>query len=331
MSQQKTTGLLQRNKRGLSVLAVALALITPAGLFTPWNLASLSSHPNPVQDYAGAVQRIEAKQAQESNLNPVCRTQFMTHGQKTQRVIVFAHGYTNCPQQFAELGKRFYELGYNVLIMPVPHHGLADRMTDEQALLTAEEIAAYTDQVVDIAQGLGEHVTIGGLSMGGAISAWAAQYRSDVDLAVIISPGFGFQQIPTPLTVPIANYFLASPVSFEWWDPALMENIEPSYAYPRYSRHVLGEIMRFGFSTRAGAQTTAPAAAAILVVNNGNEPSVNNELTAQVIQEWRAHGANLSTYEFEKELGLGHDLIDPNDQDANIDLVYSRLIDLIDK
>src|SRR5690348_15642732 len=160
MSEQKTTGRLRRSKRGLAVLAIVFVILTPASLFTPWNLASLSSHPDPVQNYTEAVQRIEAKQAQESNLNPVCRTQFMTHGQKAQRVIVFAHGYTNCPQQFVGLGKRFYDLGYNVLIMPVPHHGLKDRMTDEQALLTAEEIAAYTDQVVDIAQGLGEHVTI---------------------------------------------------------------------------------------------------------------------------------------------------------------------------
>ncbi len=329
MSEPKTTSRIRGNRLILLTLSPVITMI--AALFVPWNLTGLSSHPDPVQNYAGAVQRIEALQAHEASLNPVCRTQFMTHGQKAQRVIVFVHGYTNCPQQFAELGKRFYGLGYNVLMVPVPHHGLIDRLTGEQALLKAEELAAYTDQVVDIAQGLGEQVVIGGLSLGGVVAAWAAQNRSDVNLAVIISPGFGFKQIPTPLTVPIANYFLMAPVSFDWWDPKLMENLKPDYAYPRYSRRVLGEIMRFGFSIRAGAQTTAPAAAAILVVNNENEPSVNNELTAQIIQEWRNHGATLSTYEFEKELALGHDLIDPNDQDANIDLVYSRLVELIDK
>lgn len=319
------------NNMQLIFLIIGIILAVVLALFLPWNIAGLSPQPNPAQNYEEAAQRIELLQAGESNLNPVCRTQFMSHGKKTERVIIFAHGYTNCPQQFAELGKRFYALGYNVLIAPVPHHGLADRMTDEQSRITAEELAAYGGQVVDIAQGLGDYVVMAGISQGGVITAWAAQNRSDLDLAVVISPGFGFKQIPTPLTIPVGNFFLMAPVSYEWWDPKLMENIGPSYAYPRLSRRVLGQIIRLGAAVRAGAQQTAPAAHAILVVTNANDTSVNNELTAQIAQEWRAHGAKLSTYEFGIELGLGHDIIDPNDKDGNIELVYARLIELINQ
>lgn len=117
----------------------------------------------------------------------------MTHGQPVERVIVLVHGYTNCPQQFHELGQRFYYLGYNVLIAPLPYHGLADRLTDEQAELKAEELVAYADEVVDIAHGLGKRVIMAGISGGGVTTAWAAQNRSDLDLAVIISPAFGYQ------------------------------------------------------------------------------------------------------------------------------------------
>jgi pimeloyl-ACP methyl ester carboxylesterase len=313
----------------LITLGSSMAIVV--ALFTPWNIAALSSHPDPAQNYAQAVQRIETLQAGESNLNPVCKTRFMTHGQKVQRAIIFAHGYTTCPQQFYELGKRFYELGYNVLIVPVPHHGLAERMTDEQGLITAEELTTYADRVVDIAQGLGQQVVMAGISQGGVITGWAAQNRSDLELAVLISPGFGFKQIPTAFTVPIANFFLLSPVSFEWWDPALQERISPAYAYPRFSRRILGEIMRLGFAVRAEAQQTAPAAHSILVITNANDTSVNNELIAQVVQDWRARGARLSTYEFGIEQGLGHDVIDPNDKQGNIELVYAKLVELIDK
>jgi esterase/lipase len=334
MVQSKTTtSSSNRRFRLVTVLLIILGAILAIvlTLFTPWNIAALTSHPNPAQSYEQAVQQIETLQTGETSLNPVCRTQFMTHGKKVERAIIFAHGYTSCPQQFNELGKRFYNLGYNVLIVPAPHHGLADRLTDNQALLTSEELAAYTDQVVDIAQGLGDHVVMAGISQGGVISAWAAQNRSDLDLAVLISPGFGFKQIPTPLTVPIANFFLISPVSFEWWDPALKENIGPAHAYPRFSRRILGQIMRLGFAVRAGAQQTAPAAHSVLVIFNANDTSVNNELNAHIADEWRARGANLSTYEFGLEIGLGHDMIDPGDKDANIELVYPRLIELIDK
>src|SRR6185503_9544167 len=120
-----------------------------------------------------------------------------THGQKVERAILLLHGYTNCPQQFLELGQRFYDLGYNVLIAPLPHHGLANRLTDEQSQLTAKELASYADEMVDIAHGLGNEVVMMGISGGGVATAWAAQNRSDLDLAVIISPAFGFKEIPT--------------------------------------------------------------------------------------------------------------------------------------
>jgi carboxylesterase len=284
-----------------------------------------------VKTYAEAVGRIQAIQAGEGNLNPVCGTKFLTHGAQTERTIVFVHGYTNCPQQFAELGKRFYDLGYNVLIAPLPHHGLADRMTDEQGHIKAEELVKYTDEVVDIAQGLGRRVAISGISLGGVMAAWAVQNRSDVDLAVIISPGFSFNDIPTGLAVPVENVFLIMPTTYDWWDPILKENAGPSYAYPRYSKHTLGEIMRLGFAVQAQAERAAPLGKSILVVTNASDVSVDNDVTTQVVQTWREHGANLETYEFDASLHLGHDIIDPNDKDGNIEVVYARLIELVNK
>lgn len=312
------------------MLILGVMLVIVFILFRPWNIANLSSHPRPVQSYAEAVQRIETLQAQQTaDMNPVCRLQLMTHEQKAERVIVFVHGYTSCPQQFHELGRRFYDLGYNVLIAPLPHHGLADRMTEAQGQLKAEELAAYADEMVDIAQGLGEQVVMAGLSCGGTTTAWAAQYRSDLDLAVIMSPAFGFEQIPTPLTVVVTNIFSILPDSYTWWEPSRQADGGLMHTYPRYSRHALAQTLRLGFAVQAAARRAPPAAHTLLVVTNANDTSVNNALTADVVEDWREHGANIKTYEFEADLGLSHDLIDPATPDERVDIVYPRLIDLI--
>lgn len=327
MTQPIISGL-QRWWPALLILSILLMLVLM--LFQRWNI-NFVSHPNPVKSYQEAVQRIQAMQASEGNLNPVCQTQFLTHGQETERTIVFVHGYTTCPQQFSELGKRFYDLGYNVLIAPLPHHGLADRMTDEQSQIKAEEFVTYADKVVDIAQGLGKHVTISGISLGAVISGWAVQNRSDVDLALIISPGFSFQGIPKGLTNPVANTFMVLPATYVWWVPELKEKGGPSYAYPRYTNHALGEIIHLGYAVQAQAEQSEPLGKKIIVVTNANDPSVDNDLTAQVIKTWLAHGANLSTYQFPKELGLIHDIIDPSDGTAHIDITYPKIIELVNQ
>ena len=125
-----------------------------------------------ITDYSTAVTRIEAMQAQDTpDVNPVCRSKFMTHGRKVEQAIVFLHGFTNCPEQFDDLGLIFYKLGYNVLIPRMPHHGLQDRMTSDQARLTAEELVVFANEAVDIAHGLGDHVTLVGFSAGGIQTA----------------------------------------------------------------------------------------------------------------------------------------------------------------
>ncbi len=328
MKTQKSVTRTRLTRIGLSVLVVILILA--GSLFIPWNVGALTSHSHPAQSYAEAVQRIKVLQSQRtSEMLPDCLTQFMTHGQKTQKVIVLVHGYTNCPKEFVELGTKFYNLGYNVLIAPLPHHGLKDRMNVEQGQLTAEELEAYTDQVVDIAQGLGNQVTILGLSCGGVVTAWAAQNRSDVDTAVVISPAFGFQAIPTLFTAPVMNYVIHTPDVFVWWDPALKENVSPYYTYPQYSKHALAQIMRFGFSVQEAARAHAPLAKHIIYVTNANDDSINNPLALQVAQQWKQDGAQLSMYEFPASDKLPHDLIDVNKPHSNTPLVDQKLIELV--
>jgi alpha-beta hydrolase superfamily lysophospholipase len=317
--------------QSIAWLGVIFLMLVLGVVLLPVDIHKLASHPRPVGNYDQALQRIDDLRTSASDrLNPACLPQFMTHGHKVEHAIVFAHGYTNCPKQFQALGEAFHSLGYNVLIAPLPHHGLADRMTTEHKRLTANELAAYADTVVDIAQGLGERIILAGLSGGGVVTAWAAQFRSDLDLAVLIAPAFGFALIPTPLTDPAMKLFRWLPNFYRWWDPKLKEAIGPTYAYPRTATRALVGILYLGYAVRIAARRDPPAARAVLVVTNANDTSVNNALTSQVVDLWQGRGAkNLRTYEFDASLGLDHDLIDPSQPDQRTDIVYPKLIELI--
>jgi len=312
----------------LSALLVAIALI----LLTPWKSGHIYPQSRPAQTYSEAQLLIERLRAEEpQGMNPLNRTQLMTHGKKTDRAIILVHGYTSDPQQFQELGKRLYALGYNVLIAPLPHHGLADRMAKAHAILTAEELAAYANRTVDIGQGLGEKVIMMGISAGGVTTLWAAQNRSDIDLAIIISPAVGFKQIPTPLTAAAMNLYSFLPDALEWWDPVLKEKVLPEHAGPLYSRHALAQILRLGFIVQGETAIAPPAAKKMVMVFNANDLMINNEMTMKIVNLWKAHHANLSTFEFPASLKLPHDIIDPAQPDQKVDIVYPRLLELLNQ
>ena len=141
------------------LFALVVALFVSLGLFDlGFKLflhaahESLQSHANPAPDYAAAVSRFgEIQKIEGPELDPVCRSILLTHGIRTERAIVFLHGYTNCPQQFRELGQIFFDMGDNVLILRLPRHGMADRKVENLSPLKAEELRDCADTSVDIA------------------------------------------------------------------------------------------------------------------------------------------------------------------------------------
>ena len=316
------------------IVFLVLAVVAAGGviLLIPPKLAGLGIPHHPARTYAEAVDRIESlRLAAPAAMNPLCQVQFMTHGHAAKDVALLVHGYTSCPQQFSELGRQLFNRGYNVLIAPLPHHGLSDRMTDEQGKLVAEELAQYANDAVDIARGLGKRVTMVGISAGGVTTAAAAQWRTDLYRAVIISPAFGFQMIPAVLTTDASGLIRLLPNRFDWWNAQKKDAGSPVYTYPRYSTHALAEILRLGSSIRSAARGGRPAAQSIVVVTNAADRDVNNNVTRAVTDAWRGKGASLETFEFDASLNLNHDLIDPRQENQKTELVYPRLVELITK
>ncbi|MBX2998836.1 MAG: alpha/beta fold hydrolase [Caldilineaceae bacterium] len=317
--------------RLLLILGVGVILLVASLIFAPISGNALVSHSSPAGSYDEAIDRLHALQAAEGeDLNPLCRTRALTHGQRTERVVVLLHGFSNCPEQFGEFGRQMFAEGYTVLAPRLPRHGKADRLTEDLARLTAEEIISLADVSVDIAQGLGDQVILVGFSLGGVLAGEMAHQRSDIDAAILIAPAFSLQAIPESLTPLAARLFARLPNFWRWWDAEQREAIDgPQHAYPRFSSRALAQLSRLSLDLQGRAKETAPQTQNLLVITNANDESMDNRGTYEVVEYWRQHGATVQTYEFPQDLGLAHDLIDSDQPYQQIDLVYPILLGLI--
>jgi esterase/lipase len=293
-------------------------------------LASFSI--DPAADYETAMARFARVQAQEKaqgNLNPVCCSKLLTHGRKTDRVIILIHGMTNCPQQFVELAPKFFEQDYNVLIPRMPHNGLADPDTDDLRYLKPAELRDCCNTMVDIARGMGDHITFLGLSVGGLMAAWVAQYRDDVDKAVIIAPSFTISPyLGIAISKVIMRLFLILPNIMTQRLKPFKDG--PDHNYLGFATRGLGEMMRFGFSIYDTSKNSSAAAQSVLVITNAADPAVNNKIPLEVAKNWQANGLKqLEKYEFDAKYKLIHDVIDPGQKQQNIAVSYPILLDLL--
>lgn len=289
----------------------------------------LESRPAPTSRYDEALARLEQLAAlDDARVSDVCRTRGLLHGYQTERAVILVHGLTNCPQQWAPFGQLLFEQGCNVLLARMPRHGFLDRMTTEPSRLRAEELRDYADQVVDIATGLGRQVTIVGLSAGGIVAAWTAQYRPEVSKAILISPSVGFGRYGEWLQHVFMHVLLALPDvqthRFSRTDRAM------PYAYVGWSSKALGEVLRLALATVQSALRERPACQHLVIITNANDVAVSNQLTRQMVSFWQSKGLRrVEFFEFDRDESLAHDLIDPNNPAQRVDLVYPILLDLI--
>jgi esterase/lipase len=239
------------------------------------------------------------------------------------------HGMTNCPQQFVELAPKLYEQGYNVLIPRMPHNGLADPGTDDLRYLKAAELRDCSNAMVDIARGLGDHITFLGLSVGGLMAAWVAQYRVDVNKAVIMAPSFTISPyLGVGLSKVIMRLFLIIPNIMTQRIKPFKDG--PDHNYLGFATRGLGEMMRFGFSIYNTSKQTSAAAQSVLVITNAADTAVNNKIPLKVAQNWQTNGLKqLDKYEFDAKYKLIHDLIDPGQKQQNVAVSYPILLDLL--
>ena len=296
----------------------------------PFDGPDLRSHAHPVASFTEALQRIDSLATlDDAGVDPRCRLRVFHHGHPTGRVVVIFHGLTNCPQQFDEFARRVHARGANVLVVRLPHHGLADRMTTELGRLRAAELTTAADRAVDMARGRGDSVSVAGLSIGGTMALWVGQHRADVDRVLAIAPLLGVHPIAAPLTPGATRLAMVLPDRLMWWDDEKQADLPgPTYCYPRFSTRAVGETMRLGLAVVERARRAPPAAASVVLVTVANDPAVTNPPIDALAATWRQKAPDrIETFEFPADLGIGHDMIDPLQPYARLEVAYPPLID----
>jgi alpha-beta hydrolase superfamily lysophospholipase len=260
---------------------------------------------------------------------PQARTRLLACGERTPIAAVLFHGLTNNPAQFAQFAPLLHAHGVNVFVPRLPGHGERDRMTTRIAAVTAEQLLAAASEAVTIAGGLGERVAVLGISMGGLIAAYFAQFEA-IDVAVPVAPSFALLRLPYRLNIILGRIALALPNAFVWWDPRLRSSEPPVTAYPRFPTHVLARTLGIGDAVYAAARRVPPLARRIVTIVNRSDPAVNNAVTARVSAAWSARKAAGIEYVELTNLPRMHDIVDPQQPQARTGLVYPRLLEALD-
>ena len=302
----------------LLVLVTAFLLI---GLIPVPNDGYPSS-PEPMGSYEASASRVNAILEEEMPItNETSRSIFFDTGERTDEVYVLIHGLTNAPKEFAELGGLLHDRGHNVIILRMPYHGLKGLDIKELDPLTADDIRTYADEVVDIAAGLGENITVIGISGGGAAAAWIAQNRPEVQRVVLLNPFFGLAQMPMFLDPIIMNALLRLP------DLSISREPKPNrhWLYSGESGNGAAVFMSLGQSILEKAKMEPPEVLEMLILTSASDLAVDNDWADRLATEWQDQGARVQTYEFAKDLDISHASIDPFTAAQKRQLVYDQI------
>jgi carboxylesterase len=312
-----------------------LALVIPLGLagFVVMRVPSFQSVPQPAISFDQALEKFQDLRVSESDLplRDDGGSLLLHHGRKTERAFVLLHGLTNCPAQFALLAQILHASGSNVVVPRARLAGFSDRLNDEQGLQTGQDLVDQAATGLDIGAGLGDHVSLVGLSGSAVAVAWIAQNRTGIDDAVLISPFFSLHGAPVPLIDGIAAVLSRIPNFYLWWDSENKENLAgPDHAYPRFGTHCMAGTLQLSRNFRAHIAARPLLAKRVVFLTTATDQGANNPLTHSIAAQLAARKeSHILVHEFPAALALPHDMIDPAQPGANTTLAYAKILDLL--
>ena len=318
-------------KRSLLLLLLPAALALCAWFV--FRVPDFSSVPHPAHDFAEAMGKFSALEERESPLplSPEGKSRIFTHGKKTERAFVLLHGLTNCPEQFVPLAGILFQSGANVVIPRARYAGYADTMNAVQGLQSGQDLLDQAAEGLDIAAGLGDRVTLVGLSGSAVAAAWMAKNRGGIASVLLLSPFFGLAGHPVWMIDSLSAILSKAPNFYKWWDDELKEKIpRPSYAYPRYGTFCMADTIQLSRHVRANLAARPLQAGRLDILTTGTDKGANNILTGQLAADWSARNpGRVTLFEFPEKDGVPHDMIDPNQPDAKIRIVYPKILELL--
>jgi esterase/lipase len=322
--------------KGLSVLSFILVLLLSLLFVTPALELEVLPLNDKLLDFDSAKNMFGSVVSDEVEaVNPVCKSKLLDHGKKTSKVIVIFHGFTNCPAQFDQLAKQMFEQGYNVFIPRLPHHGLADRLTENLAKLTTFELQQSIKSSLEIAMSFGQEVTLFGISGGSVMAAWAGYNYPEIKKVFLAAPLFAPKDLEELSLLGIYNFLRFTPNQFVWWDSKNKQDVlGPKYAYPRYSTRASTSFlnMSLDLNRRLKKFEKTQAGKKMILLTLQDDTSVSNTLADKMAKTWSSHGGTWQLkYRFSKDFGLVHDFVDPNQTQARVDISYPVILSLLNQ
>lgn len=314
-------GLGARPKSIASVLVAAtlnISLVT-AACAPPQTAPGPAAHPG-APSYADAVARIAIQQRQDDSVAVTNgRSILMTRGAPTPRVYVLLHGFTDAPTQFATVGAHLFADGANVYIPRLPHH--AERTSPLRAIsrVRSDELARFADSTAEIARGLGDTIIVVGLSAGGVLAGWIAEYHPEVQRAVLIAPAIGPGGVSDDQAGGLV--ILASKLPDVERMTAPIDTTRPENVAGITTRG-LAELLTLGHRVHAQAENGPPAVRDIVFLLNEGDRTVSETVSLDLAQRWLDRGASVSAYRFTASAKLSHNVMELTSRGGNTELVY---------
>lgn len=300
------------------ILLIAIALLA---IYVLWPVKDSYLQTARIEklSFEQAKQRIAAIQKQElaEGVKPECVSKSYFHQEKTQRSVLMLHGVSVCPSQFSHLAQYFYDRGYNVYTARAPYHGLANN--PDHGKVTSRGLVDFVNESVNITAAAGDEMGVIGLSGGGNLSTWAAEYRPEVKRILALSPFYepSAAQAPKwqirPLLILHGNNIL----------PEQLNN--PNDPQNALSYHALAKYVTVFKNLKNTPTNTGLQKVALIMADD--DADIDQALAQKTLEKIaKANNTSLTQQQLAKSYKLGHDIVGPTNPQVLVHEPY--LLDL---
>ncbi len=239
-------------------------------------------------------------------------SQLWLHPQPTAQVCLFFHGFTASPHQFVPLAERLHRSGYNVLAPLMPGHGRAGQWSASNPPPLPDDSRTYLQfalQWLKVAQQLGQRVSVGGLSGGGALAAWLAfEQPQALHRVLLFAPYLSSSRRVIDLFVKLKdNYFT--------WDKT------GHLSYPGFEFKALRAMLAIG--EHVLVKSRQGPCAPFLLFSSESDRAVNNLDHQTLFDRAVTYQPRCWYHRFDRVLDIPHTMMTLGEGNTYQDLLYA--------
>jgi pimeloyl-ACP methyl ester carboxylesterase len=176
----------------------------------------------------------------------------------------------------------------------------------------------FADSIVDVARGLGDSVIVVGMSAGGTVAAWIAQWRAEVHRVVLIAPALGAGLLSEDQGRELVDIASIIPNITRTTKP---DTTRPDMVQGTTSRG-LAEVLSLGHRVRDQSNQFRVRVKEIAFLLNARDHTVSERASLELAQRWFDHGARVTVYKFPPSARLPHNVMEANGRGGNTEMVY---------